>query len=208
MKHYELIYIVAGKYAENEVTDISGQVDSLISKHGGTITFTQYWERKKLAYPIDHIVYGHYVISEFDMKPNEVAAFERALQLSADIVRHLVVAKDTIGAPRVMETKPADEDATMEEKLPEQVKDEPVAKKPVEAKAVAPKATTPTTEENAAEPVAEKKEEVDEKAEKEPVTETTEVEEPASKSKKKTDSKVSFEDLDKKLDEILNNDII
>lgn len=196
MKHYELVYIVAGKYAENEVNEISSQVDALISKHGGTITFTQYWERKKLAYPIDHVTYGHYVITELDMKPSAVAGFERALLLSTDIVRHLIIAKETVGAPRVMEVKPVAEEVVAEEApVVAEVKSEKQAPD-VKKKKVA------KTEEVSVEPATEEVEATtSEEAEPESAEE-------APKSKKKTDNKVSFEDLDKKLDEILNNDII
>ena len=192
MKHYELVYIVAGKYSEEEAMTVSGRVTDMITKNGGLITYTQYWERKKLAYPIDHITYGHYVITEFDMKPAGVMAFERALHLSNDTVRHLITAKDTVGSPMKIESAaPVAETASapLEEVVtaPEIVTvPEPVAVTPEVV--VAPEVVAEEqSEEKLAKPVAE---------------------ETAEKKLKKKDTKVSFDDLDKKLDEILNNDII
>ena len=224
MNHYELLYIVAGKYAETEVKGVSDQIDALVLKVGGTITFTQYWERRKLAYPIDHIQFGHYVITEFDAMPSKLAEFERQMRLSiTEVLRHQIVRKDEVGSPLELTQLSADESQVEQTpeagEVPAELISEPEAspviteekpkRAPVAAKTVTPKPPKATPSEEKKEPAPS-----DEDA---PITviaktattpevapavekETTE-DKPAMKKKKE---KVSFEDLDKKLDEILN----
>lgn len=231
MNHYELLYIVAGKYAETEVKGVSDQIDALILKVGGKINFTQYWERRKLAYPIDHLQFGHYVITEFDAEPSKLMEFERQMRLSiTEVVRHMIVTKDEVGSPLEL-TQSAEESDVRQ--IPDEVKVEPAfeaapavaivtedkpKKAPVVKASPKPELKEEKTEEVAPEapvvteepivviaetPIVEKAAPPKEAKAEMPKAEPEAVDDkPAMKKKKE---KVSFEDLDKKLDEILND---
>lgn len=111
MNHYEILYIVSGIYADNEVDTHTKRVDDLIKKYGGTIHFSQRWGRKKLSYPINHQPHGYYVYTEFDMGPDGIHSLEKEMRLSQEVLRHQVLRRETVGQPNLSElhiiTEPA-----------------------------------------------------------------------------------------------------
>ncbi len=93
MKHYELLTLVSGKYAEHELEPVTTLIDDTLRKHGALIQFTNSWGRRKLAYPVDHNFYGYYIFSEFDCDPSTVNLINRDLELSNEILRHHIEIK-------------------------------------------------------------------------------------------------------------------
>ena len=99
MKHYELLTLVSGKYAEHELEPVTTLIDDTLRKHGALIQFTNSWGRRKLAYPVDHNFYGYYIFSEFDGDPTAVNLIDRDLRLSNEIMRHHIAIKVPGQAP-------------------------------------------------------------------------------------------------------------
>jgi small subunit ribosomal protein S6 len=66
-------------------------VSQFITERGGSITEVKQWGRKKLAYPIKNHNEGNYVLTIFKMDPNLTAELESSLELSEEILRHLLV---------------------------------------------------------------------------------------------------------------------
>ncbi|MDZ7798746.1 MAG: 30S ribosomal protein S6 [Patescibacteria group bacterium] len=168
MKHYELLYIVSGKIAEDEQKNITNQVESLIKKLEGNLTLSESLGKKKLAYPIKKNDHGSYYVNEFDMEENKLKELEKNLKLINEIIRFLIIVK--------VPTK------EKEEKIKEGKKVEKRVYKP--------------------ESKPEIKKESDKKEEK---TKKASLAKKTPKKEKK--EKVSIEELDKKLDEILEDDI-
>lgn len=90
--HYELLYIVSNKYTEEEIKPICGNVNALIAKYNGTVTYSEDWGKKKLAYPIQHFGHGYYFLVEFDMAGKDVNGLNNELRLSSELLRHVIVA--------------------------------------------------------------------------------------------------------------------
>ena len=49
------------------------------------------WGRRKLAYPISRYTEGDYVLTQFKLDPTQVADLEANLELTEEVIRHLVV---------------------------------------------------------------------------------------------------------------------
>ncbi|NTU98706.1 30S ribosomal protein S6 [Candidatus Falkowbacteria bacterium] len=92
--HYELLYIIANKFSENELEPIVEKVAKLIEEGQGTTTHTEDWGKKKLAYPINGYTHGYYRLVEFDMEAANLARVERNLRMMPEVVRHMIVKKD------------------------------------------------------------------------------------------------------------------
>ncbi len=126
------------------------------------------------------------------MAPKDISGLERQIRLAlSEVIRHQIIKKDEVGKPVL----PLQEDVR-ETSIPE-----PTVNKAIEEKKIE---HPPVVEEEAPKKkvVVKKTEEIQEPAVVSPSTHEEEVaEEP---KKKKKDDKVSFADLDKKLDEILN----
>ncbi len=91
--HYELLYLVAANYTEPELEPIKQKVGELIKKFGGQITLEDSFGKKKLAYPIAKNHQGYYLFYEFDLEGNQLKELTRALKLTAEILRHIIVKK-------------------------------------------------------------------------------------------------------------------
>lgn len=93
MEKYELLYIIAAKYTDAEIETLMEKIKSLVASAGGNVTEMHNLGRRKLAYPISHVRNGNYVLAYFEAEPSALAKLNETLRLSADILRHLVVAR-------------------------------------------------------------------------------------------------------------------
>ncbi|MCJ7807319.1 MAG: 30S ribosomal protein S6 [Dehalococcoidia bacterium] len=92
MRDYELTVVISPSVADDEVTaTLEKKVSQFITERGGSITEVKPWGRKKLAYPIKNHNEGNYVLTIFKMDPKLTAELESSLELSEEILRHLLV---------------------------------------------------------------------------------------------------------------------
>jgi len=92
LRRYELVVIVSPEIAEDDVSDT---VDRLVRKpvegEGGELQEMDNWGRRKLAYPIQKFQEGNYVLNQLNMDPQKTDELERGLQISEDVLRHLLI---------------------------------------------------------------------------------------------------------------------
>lgn len=91
MRDYELVLIINPSVAEDEVPATVEKTTQFITERGGSVTEVNQWGRKKLAYPIKSFTEGNYVLAQFNMDPEMATELEASLELSEDILRHLLV---------------------------------------------------------------------------------------------------------------------
>ncbi len=91
--HYEILFILPNKFTEDEAKKVMEKVGQVITTNGGQLTHNEYWGKKKLAYEIKHNAYGYYGLFEFDLEGNLLAAVDKNLRLSTDVLRHQIVVK-------------------------------------------------------------------------------------------------------------------
>jgi small subunit ribosomal protein S6 len=96
MKHYELLYIIPGKYTEEEAEAISTKIKELVKKCGGDITMTDNLGNAKLAYDIKGAQTGSFMVLEFNAEPNQIKELDNALKLVAELTRHQIVNKKEV----------------------------------------------------------------------------------------------------------------
>src|SRR3989344_7041489 len=86
---YEMLYIIANKYSENEVPAIQEKIKKLIADQGGQIDLTDNWGKRRLAYPIKHWRYGYYQLLRFTLTATEqLEKINRNLRLDEQVLRH------------------------------------------------------------------------------------------------------------------------
>jgi len=92
---YELVFIVSPK-VEGEALDATvDNVSRFITGKGGVISNVEQWGKKKLSYPIKHFSEGSYVLAHFKMGPIWSKELEASLEISEDILRHLLIRLDS-----------------------------------------------------------------------------------------------------------------
>lgn len=91
MRDYELVVIISPEIAEESVPTTIEKVTQFITAKGGAITEVNQWGRRKLAYPIGKFTEGNYVLTQFKLEPERTTELEANLEISEEILRHLLV---------------------------------------------------------------------------------------------------------------------
>jgi small subunit ribosomal protein S6 len=206
--HYELLYIVPNKFTRQEAEDIDDKVRKEIEGRQGEIVYSEQWGNKKMAYPIKHYTHGYYYLLEFDMPGENLQEMNYWLKMYENVLRFQVVKKKKKTAKEIEKEKRASQKQT---KRAEEKKDEEVKKKDEEVRGKREEEEEKEIENSKLEIGEEKEEKEVNKSEK---TKEVKDEKEEEKKKKKTSSnkkedkdkdKADLEDLDKKLDDILDS---
>ena len=88
---YELILVISPEVGEEKFEAAINNVSQFITGKGGAISEIERWGKRRLSYPIRHFVEGSYVLSRFKLKPESGKELEASLQISEEILRHLLI---------------------------------------------------------------------------------------------------------------------
>ncbi len=91
LRDYELVVIFNPQVVEEKFDATIDSVSQFITEKGGTIADVERWGKKRLAYPIEHFMEGSYVLTRFSLKPALSKELEANLQISEEVLRHLLV---------------------------------------------------------------------------------------------------------------------
>jgi len=90
MNHYELMYIMVPTLDGEALETVMTKVTTLIESVNGTITEVKKWGKRRLAYEINDIKEGFYVVVTFDADPNSITEIDRVLKLTEEILRFMI----------------------------------------------------------------------------------------------------------------------
>lgn len=93
-RQYELVYIMPPDVTEQQVADQHTQIESIVTRFGGSILNTETWGRRKLQYDIARQKEGFYVLEYFTGPGEMVKELDRRLKVVDQVIRHLVVRVD------------------------------------------------------------------------------------------------------------------
>jgi small subunit ribosomal protein S6 len=106
-RDYEILYIVRPEIEETDLPDVTKRVETLIESLEGNIQRTNVWGKRRLAYEVDHLREGHYVLTDFQIEPARVPEMEATLKISDTVFRHLIVRKPVLKAGTATEGEAA-----------------------------------------------------------------------------------------------------
>ncbi|MCI8589971.1 MAG: 30S ribosomal protein S6 [Clostridiales bacterium] len=91
IKHnYESIFVVDLQLGEEGIKNMVEKFTSLIASNG-EITEVNEWGKKRLAYPINDLTEGYYVLVKFVSNGQFPAELERIYNITEGILRSMVV---------------------------------------------------------------------------------------------------------------------
>jgi len=93
MNKYELMFIINPVLDDNAKDAVVETVKGIIAAEGEVID-TNIWGMRKLAYPIEKVTEGYFVVMQFNAQPTLPKELDRRLRISENVVRHIIVAKD------------------------------------------------------------------------------------------------------------------
>jgi small subunit ribosomal protein S6 len=94
MGKYELLYIIPAKYTDAEIASLVEKISGIVTGAGAKVAETHNLGKRKLAYPIDHVRHGNYVLNYIEADAAAVNKLNDILRLSVDILRHIIVSRD------------------------------------------------------------------------------------------------------------------
>lgn len=91
MRRYELMLVLRPDTADDRVQQILDKTTRGIAAGEGQIVKVSPWGRRRLAYPISTHTEGSYFIVVFDAPSEAIDELERSLNITEEVMRHLVV---------------------------------------------------------------------------------------------------------------------
>ena len=90
--NYEVLFIINPTLAEDEIKAAQDKFINLI-KENGEIQEINEWGKRRLAYPINDIQEGYYVLVYFAADADFPAELSRVLKITDGVLRSLVIKK-------------------------------------------------------------------------------------------------------------------
>lgn len=91
--NYEVVIIFKPDLGEEATAALVEKFKTLIEQHG-TVAEVDEWGKRHLAYPIDDITEGYYVLMTFTADAAFPAELDRVLRINDSVMRSLIVCKD------------------------------------------------------------------------------------------------------------------
>ena len=91
MREYEVMYIIKPDLEEEKYATIIEKYNTLIQNNGGEVVSVEPWGKRRLAYEIDKLREGYYVLLKINAGPELPAELERNFRIADEVMRYLVV---------------------------------------------------------------------------------------------------------------------
>ena len=94
MNKYECMYILKPNLEDEKRNELIKRFSDIIEKNGGKIIDVDEWGVKKMAYAINYIKDGYYILTHFEANPDLPLELERNFKINEDVMRFLVLRQD------------------------------------------------------------------------------------------------------------------
>ena len=93
MRKYEAVFIFLPSEEEENRNQLLDRFKKIIEEDG-SVTEVDEWGSRRLAYPINDLSDGYYVLINFEGKPETITELDRVAKISDSIMRHMVIRED------------------------------------------------------------------------------------------------------------------
>ena len=90
---YEVLYILNPSLGEEETAALVARFRELAEGHG-SVSEVDEWGKRRLAYPINDLEEGYYVLMTFNADPAFPAELDRLMRINVSVMRSIIVARD------------------------------------------------------------------------------------------------------------------
>ena len=91
--NYEVVYILDPALGEEAIAAMIEKFKALVETQG-TVAAIDDWGKRRLAYPINDLNEGHYVLMTFNATPEFPRELDRVLRITDGVMRSMIVCKD------------------------------------------------------------------------------------------------------------------
>ena len=90
---YEVLYIIDPAQGEEGIAALVEKFKAMVEAEG-TLSSVEEWGKRRLAYPINDLTEGYYVLMTFVSGPEFPRELDRKLRIAEGVMRSLIVCKD------------------------------------------------------------------------------------------------------------------
>ena len=94
---YETLFVVSGNRSEEEYKALTEKFVTLVNDNATDVTVDE-WGKKKLAYVINYIAEGYYVLLTYKSEPSFPAELDRVFGITEGIIRYMTTTKCAVAA--------------------------------------------------------------------------------------------------------------
>ena len=88
---YEVLYILDPAQGEEGIAALVEKFKAMVEAEG-TLTNVDEWGKRRLAYPINDLPEGYYVLMNFESNPAFPAELERVMKITEGVLRCMTIA--------------------------------------------------------------------------------------------------------------------
>ena len=89
---YETLFVISGNLSEEDYVALKEKFVTLVNDNGTDVDVNE-WGKRRLAYPINYITEGYYVLVSFKSEPTFPLEFERVLGITEGVIRYMTTTK-------------------------------------------------------------------------------------------------------------------
>ena len=89
---YETLFVVSGVLAEDSAKAVVEKFVALINENGSDVNVNE-WGKRRLAYPINYVTEGYYVLVSYKSEPSFPLELERVLGITEGVLRYMTTTK-------------------------------------------------------------------------------------------------------------------
>lgn len=90
---YEVLYIINATLGEEETKAVVEKFKAMVEENGTLISIDE-WGKRRLAYPINDMPEGYYVLMNMETNPDFPKELDRVFKITENIMRSMIVAED------------------------------------------------------------------------------------------------------------------
>jgi len=94
VRTYELMYILHPDLEEEAVEALVNRFRDLVTNEGGEIVKLDRWGKRRLAYEINRVRDGFYVVMKFKARTETADELSRVLKITDGVLRHIITRED------------------------------------------------------------------------------------------------------------------
>lgn len=96
MRTYELVFVIDPRVSDEDVVTLTNDYKQMITAGGSEITGEENWGRRKLAYPINKLNEGKYILLNITSQDGKtsLAEVEHRMRQNDKVLRYLTVRTD------------------------------------------------------------------------------------------------------------------
>ncbi|MCF0123577.1 MAG: 30S ribosomal protein S6 [Ruminiclostridium sp.] len=91
--NYEVVYILDPALGEEGIAAMIEKFKALVETQG-TVSEVDEWGKRRLAYPINDLTEGYYVLMTFTAEPSLPAEIDRVMKITEGVMRSMIICKD------------------------------------------------------------------------------------------------------------------